>query len=192
MDTEGEWWKGSDISMHDRGSPFINDDFMIRLQFRYDRSEYIRAMRSLIIRRIRWARNITTIILIASAACFFMVREGPTAWNMLLVVSVVMYVLVLSIAVIAGPVWRYRTSPQLRDEYTLIFSDDGISFTTHHIDSRLQWSVYTSWMETDDAFLLLIGTDQISVIPRSAFRTDQEQTEFRTLVQRHIHRQEGN
>jgi len=62
----------------------------------------------------------------------------------------------------------YNSQPKLKDEYCLVFSDDGIRFKTDNIDSVLQWPIYQSWISDDDYYIMYHGKRDLSVIPRRA------------------------
>jgi hypothetical protein len=51
----------------------------------------------------------------------------------------------------------FRRNPKLHDEYSLVFSDDGIRFRTSHIDSQLAWNLYSHVLMTADSYTT-VGT----------------------------------
>ena len=63
----------------------------------------------------------------------------------------------------------YRSQPKLKDEYRLEFRDDEIGFKTMHIDAKLNWSIYHSWLRDNEFYILYHGPRDVSVIPRRAF-----------------------
>lgn len=69
------------------------------------------------------------------------------------------------------PKIAFRSQPKLRDEYSLRFSSQGIHFRTAHIDSDLQWGMYTRALVDGYSFILYYGSQQFTVYPNEFFRT---------------------
>ena len=72
------------------------------------------------------------------------------------------------------------------EEYSLTFSPEGIHFRTAHIDSQLQWSVYSRALVDAHSYLLYHGARQWSVIPRRVFQSRAEQEAFERLLAEHV------
>ena len=70
----------------------------------------------------------------------------------------------------------------LHEEYSLTFSPEGIHFQTTDIDSQLQWKMYSHALIDKESFLLYYGSNQFSVIPKSAFQTAAEREGFERLL----------
>jgi YcxB-like protein len=82
----------------------------------------------------------------------------------------------------------FRGDPKFREEYHLVFTDSGIEFKTKSITASYAWSLYTKVTENDRFYLLLYGKNinQISIIPKRAFRDSRQEAVFRELLRRHI------
>ncbi|HZN07454.1 MAG TPA: YcxB family protein [Pyrinomonadaceae bacterium] len=82
----------------------------------------------------------------------------------------------------------FRGDPKFRDEYTLTFTDVGISFKTQHASSTLAWSFYTGWLENDSFYILIYGKNihSLSILPKRAFRDSQQEATFRQMLRRNI------
>ena len=67
--------------------------------------------------------------------------------------------------------WRraFRSTRHLGAETSVAFGDDAIGVKTADGQSRLEWSFYRAFLETDDYFLLYLGRARFSVIPKRAF-----------------------
>ena len=88
-----------------------------------------------------------------------------------------------------GPlqIWiAFRTNPKFKEKYSLTFSDERIHFKTNTVDSKLEWTHYKSFYESSRIILLVYGTRMYSVIPKSAFRDEQEIGLFRNLLQKKV------
>jgi hypothetical protein len=97
---------------------------------------------------------------------------------------------ILSLMLIAAffviPVLSFRRQPKFRDEYSLTFSQESIHFKTEHIDSVLQWSMYSRALIDAHSYVLYYGTRSISVIPKRAFESADQQKVFEELLKQHI------
>jgi hypothetical protein len=77
--------------------------------------------------------------------------------------------------------------PKFKDEYRLDFSEEGASFQTEHLNSKLDWSYYNKFLETDKFYLLFYGKAMFSIIPKRAFTSDEQQNQFRCILNKKIH-----
>ena len=80
----------------------------------------------------------------------------------------------------------YKLNPKFRDRFEVIFTQEGIHFSTPAIDSQIMWTYYHNILEDEQIFLLVYGKWQYSVIPKRAFADASEQDAFRNLVSQMI------
>jgi hypothetical protein len=80
--------------------------------------------------------------------------------------------------------WRraYMDSKKFTSPISLIFNDETIHVETIDGVSDLQWSVYSSYLETPEYFLLYMTSRTFSVIPKSAFVNATKVRDFVSLV----------
>ena len=62
------------------------------------------------------------------------------------------------------------------------FFEDKINYKTKIIDTNYQWEAVTSLKESDLCFYLYTGSNQALIIPKSAFKDNQQQKEFEDLI----------
>jgi hypothetical protein len=84
------------------------------------------------------------------------------------------------------PKLNFRREPKFRDEYSLAFSPEGIHFRTAHIDSHLQWSMYSRALVDAHSFILYHGTNSFTVIPKRVFETPEQLALFERLISEKI------
>ncbi len=77
----------------------------------------------------------------------------------------------------------FKRNRKFRDEYTVTFTPEGLQFKTVSIDSNIAWSLYDSAVEDSMIFLLNSGKSIYSVIPKRAFKGEDEISRFRMMVQ---------
>ena len=77
---------------------------------------------------------------------------------------------------------RYKTDDKFKNHQTLKLSNALIEYSTEKITSTIEWSFYQKYLECKNAFLLIYGKRQYSIIPKAAMTEDQL-TEFRKMLQ---------
>jgi hypothetical protein len=92
--------------------------------------------------------------------------------------------LVAAFAVI--PPLAFRREPKFRDDYSLAFSPEGIHFRTAHVDSRLEWSMYSSALVDAHSYLIYHGTRQFTMIPKRVFESSEQQQAFEQLLTQNV------
>jgi hypothetical protein len=80
------------------------------------------------------------------------------------------------------PPLAFRREPKFRDEYSLAFSPEGIRFRTAHIDSQLQWSMYSRAVVDAHSYVLYYGSRQFTVIPKRVFQNAEQLLAFEELL----------
>ena len=160
----------------------------INLSFQYLESDYVRALRAHYASRLRLTVD-AVVISILIAAGTYLWRSPDLRWlGMGFVALAVGFALILSAAFTIVPRMVFRREPKFRDQYSLTFSADGIQFRTAHIDSKLQWSMYSRALVDVHSYLLYYGSRQFTVIPKRVFQNSQQQQAFEQLLVRHVSR----
>jgi len=80
----------------------------------------------------------------------------------------------------------FRREPKYRDDYSLTFSDEGIHFQTVHIDSQLEWSLYSRALVDRSSYLLYYGSRTFSIIPMHVFQGKEQRAEFDRLLSQKV------
>jgi hypothetical protein len=161
-------------------------DETINLSFRYSRSDIVRAMRSHYASRMRPRLDIVMATVVAAAGAYLW-RSPNSHWlGVFLVVASGALVLLLFVAFVIGPPLAFRLEPKYRDHYSLIFSSEGIHFRTVHIDSQLQWNLYSRALVDPYSYLLYDGSRAFTVVPRRVFQSLEQQRAFDQLLSKHV------
>jgi hypothetical protein len=77
-------------------------------------------------------------------------------------------------------------NPKYRDDYSLVFSAEGIHFRTVHIDSQLQWSVYSRALVDAYSYILYYGSRTFTVIPKRVFQDSEQQSALERMLGQHV------
>lgn len=161
---------------------FVDVIFTIR------RSEYIRAIRRYYKTKLALRRD-GAISIVMLAVGIYLLRSISIpffAW-LLIVLSFCLLALILY-SLFLLPQLLYRSQPKLKSEYRLRFREDAIRFQTDEIDSEMKWSFYHSWQRDQEFYLLYHGERDLSVIPRRALQSEDDERLFE-LLKRQISRQ---
>jgi len=157
----------------------------VNLNFRYTEADYVRAMRSHYASRLRLPLDITVVV-VAAALGAYELKSGSRGFGITMLAMSGLFALVLVSAFAVIPRMGFRREPKFRDDYTLTFSPQGIHFRTAHIDSDLQWSLYTCALVDAHSFVLYYGSQQFTVIPKRVFQDDAQREAFETLLAQKI------
>jgi YcxB-like protein len=176
-----------------RGSVFVDSlhracfvNSTINLSFRYLESDYVRALRAHYASRLRLPLDIVVTVVLAGIGTYLW-RSSNLHWlGLACVVISVGFTLMLVAAFTVIPPLVFRREPKFRDDYSLTFSPEGIHFRTAHIDSELQWSIYSRALIDAHSYVLYYGSRQFSVIPKRVFQSVEQQQAFEQLLTQHV------
>lgn len=158
----------------------------INLSFRYAEADYVRALRAHYASHLRLRTDIVlTVILAGIGAC--LLRSPGLYWlGLACIVVAGAFALALLVAFTVIPPLAFRREPKFRDDYTLTFSTEGIHFRTAHVDSHLQWSMYSRALIDAHSYVLYYGTRQFTAIPKRVFQSVEQQQAFDQLLTQQI------
>lgn len=157
----------------------------ISLTFRYAERDYVRALRAHYASRLRLRFDIVVAVVLACIGAYLW-RSPSLHWlGLACVVVAVAFGLILVVAFSVIPPLAFRREPKFHDEYSLTFSPEGIHFCTAHIDSQLQWSMYSRALIDAHSYLLYYGSRQFTVIPKRVFQSAEQRQAFEQLLTQH-------
>lgn len=158
----------------------------INLSFRYAESDHVRALRAHYASRLRLRLDAVVIAVVAGLGAYLWQSPSLHWLGVTCVVVSAGFALMLVAAFTIVPPLAFRREPKFRDKYSLTFSSEGIHFRTDHIDSQLQWSLYSRVLIDAHSYLLYHGARQFTVIPRRVFESVAQQQAFEQLLTQHI------
>lgn len=161
-------------------------DSTVNLSFRYSESDFVRAMRAHYASRLRLRLDIVVIVVTVAFGAYLWRSPNSHLYGMVVVGIAAAFALMLVAAFAIIPSVVFRREPKFRDDYSLTFSPEGIHFRTAHIDSQLQWSMYSQALVDAYSFVLYYGARSFTVIPKRAFRSAEEQQAFEKLLTQHV------
>lgn len=123
---------------------------------------------------------------LVSAGCYLL-RSPDSHWfGVFALCASAALALMLFAAFLVLPLLAFRLEPKYRDEYSLVFSPEGIHFRTVHIDSQLAWSIYSRALIDGYSYILYYGSSTFTVIPKRVFQSSEEQSAFERILRQHI------
>lgn len=158
----------------------------INLSFRYAKSDIVRAMRAHNATQMRPRLDIFLTATLAAAGAYFWSSSGSHWFGIFCVAVSGAFLLILLAAFVIIPPLAFRLNPKYRDDYSLTFSPDGIHFRTVHVDSQLQWSLYSRALVDAYSYVLYHGARMFTVIPKRVFQNSEEQNAFERMLGQHI------
>ena len=154
----------------------------INLSFRYAENDYVRAMRAHYASQLRLPLDILVIIVLIGVGAYLW-RSPSLHWLAVAGISLaVVFALMLIAAFRVIPTVAFRREPKFRDDYSLAFSPEGIHFRTAHIDSQLQWSMYSRVLIDAHSYVLYYGSRQFTVIPKRVFQSADQRQAFEQML----------
>lgn len=154
----------------------------INIRFKYTEKEYGDAMKSYYIKSSRIRFDFIIGIALALIGTTLWLTDKNNIIYMILILISILFIGILLFAIYINPAKRFREEPKFRDEYYLSFSSNGIEFKTENINSTLKWNHYVKFRENIDFYYLVYGSFMLTIIPKSAFKTKEEDEEFKQLL----------
>ena len=161
-------------------------DSTIHLSFRYSELDFVRAMRAHFASRLRLKLDLAIAIAAALLGIYVWQSLNLPWYGIPLLGLSVLFVLLLIAAFSLIPGLIFRREAKFRDEYSLTFSSDGIHFRTNHIDSQLQWGMYSRALVDTHSFILYYGSRSFTAIPKRVFENAEQQASFERLISQKI------
>ncbi len=158
----------------------------INLSFRYAEIDYVRALRAHYASRLRLRLDIVVTFVLAGIGTYLWHSPRGHWLGLACIVVAVAFGLMLVAAFTIIPPLAFRREPKFRDDYSLTFSPKGIHFSTAHIDSQLQWSMYSRALIDDYSYVLYYSSRQFTVIPKRVFQSVEQQQAFEQLLTQHV------
>ncbi|SRR6266436_1666495 len=154
----------------------------IEIRFKHTEKEYLSAQRRYMLsRKGTIFYLILTSSLVLIGAFLLVMGADPTLMISFLGTGLVLSFLLLNSFTIL-PARRFRADPRFKHEYCLRFVDDGIEFNTLLIESKISWELYKEAWETDKFYLLSDGASILTVIPKRAFASTEQESVFKDLL----------
>jgi len=162
----------------------------VQLRFTYTEAEYLDASRLLLLRETSIVLRLAAILVLFVLAMLLLMVLVPASFPLWAVALITpLFLVALSHKILVGMPRKYfRGNENMREEFLLTFSHDGVWVRTSKIDSKLAWSLYTRVVENKSMYVIVYGKDarMMTAVPKRVFRSAQEEIEFRNLLRQHV------
>jgi hypothetical protein len=142
-------------------------------------------------------------------ASFAQILVGKRKWLLLAMLTVVLVLLAVSLfqgnwggvfklfasVALAGVTilllkhyvrWTVRKSPYIGVELEMTASPDGLACNSSLGNSQVEWTAYTSVIETAELFLFRSGVVLCAAFPKQSFADPKEMSRFRDLIRARV------
>ncbi|MBI5263178.1 MAG: YcxB family protein [Bradyrhizobium sp.] len=159
----------------------------IELTFRYLPGEYLQALRAHQFARTFLAvdTGFSLLMLVCGLATFWW---GGAFYRWLGLAFIGLGLLLPVLYALARLAARQKVANEakFKQEYRLTFSERGIHFRTHGIDSHIDWSYYQSALRIGNFYLMYYSRDDFTVIPKRVLQETGTTEAFEEMLHRHV------
>jgi hypothetical protein len=155
---------------------------VVELRFSYSEKEYVSAYRKYFLAKKRAAFFIIIAAGLILAGIYFLLFGGDVPLTVSMIATGAFLLGLLVTSSILLPRQRFRADPRFKGEYFLRFSEEGIEFHTDDIDAKVSWRIYKEAVESREFFLLSDGGSTLTVIPKRAFASADQESLLRKML----------
>ncbi len=156
---------------------------MINLHFNYNEDEYVPALRMYLVRKPKFIGFFTFLYLLLISLLGLLFSDDAyfnITWFIICSTGVLSAMLGLFLYTL--PHQRFRHSYKAVDEYWYHITEQGIIYGTEHDNGVLPWRRCTKLLEGERFYLFERGQGEIIVIPKRAFKNQEEEHAFRAML----------
>jgi hypothetical protein len=161
-----------------------DDKGQVTVSFEYKKTEFIRALRGVLVRRTSFkvmsgcgfSCLVAGALLVGELASFGVILLAAGLTDLALAFGVVI--------IVSGQTWNKM--PDLHDQRSFVFCDESIEISGATTYMKNQWSRYSHTVENPDWYALRVtGSSAYVFLPKRGFSSHADELAFRELVQRH-------
>ena len=154
----------------------------VKLTFKYTQAEYVKADRLYLIASKTISKtSIVVLAIFLPASLLYLFLSSFSVLGIIAAAIGVIAVMVGSSLYFYIPSYKFKITSKFHEEYTLTFSNSGITFKTPSIDSTLKWDVYSEIWESNDFYFLLQAPRMYTLIPKRVFGSPVEMRMFEEI-----------
>lgn len=155
----------------------------VRVTFSLSRAEYVRAVRCYLRKShlVSWVQVLFILIALAVSAVMGILMERMSFLNTLLVVLSVMVAGYGGWLYVVKPGRIYDRNPELGARVSFFFSREDMARQDEKTAVLLDWDLKKLW-RGKEFYYLFRGDEGYLLLPRSAFRSEEDQRRFEALA----------
>lgn len=134
------------------------------------------------------AKKYVLVPTIVSILCAILIRSDDTLSKIMMYLFVIYWLFVLWEWVIA-PLHTFRIwlkEPSFADGCDIVADENCFFAHNNQMETKYEWSSFTKWAESKSLFVLKIGKRMFTVIPKNAFSSEDDEQQFRQLLEKNI------
>lgn len=158
----------------------------VTITYSLSEDDFMRAARALwSYRSIGDRGNLVVAILAMAAGPALLINGFGTGW--LFIGAAALFV---CLTALRNLLWRraYRQMMKYTAPITASFAPETVSVSSAEGDNTLPWSSFKDYAETPQYYFLFIGWRGLSIIPKSAFNSDEDNEQTRLYMTTHLKR----
>jgi len=163
----------------------------VQLRFTYTEAEYLNASRLLFLRETKMVARLVVFFLLILFGGFLLtilVQEFTFPFWLVVFFALLFEGVFVHKLFVDLPRRYFRGNANVREEFLLTFSHDGVWVRTPQIDSKMAWSLYTGVFENSSMYVIVYGKGarMMTAVPKRVFKNAAEEVEFRNLLRQHV------
>jgi len=158
---------------------------MKTIQFKYVRSEYVKALRFFLVRQWLTTRNLLMWVPLIAFFTYLWHDDGTSYVTTLIAIIAIFSGVIGVLVFFLQPFFFIKRNASFTSEHTVTFSDDEVSLRNELIDSKLRWGLFNKVLENKDAYILS-GKSNLLIIPKLAFANEEARMEVESLFRKKL------
>ena len=161
----------------------------MKVEFSYNKPQVIQALRYHFLARpeIRIMIIVVNLFAASSAALFYFKKITPLAF---LVGSFLWFILMITFWFIL-PGGVYRRAATFKDHFIMEFHAESFSVGNERGSRSWPWTSLSKWVETPHFYHLYFDSRSFFLVPKYAFKDDDEVYEMRKVLREKVSKQQG-
>ncbi len=151
-------------------------------------ADYWRATTWLTARRLALVLVVWGLVFVAWLAMLLFVERGPLTRNQIVttLLALLMWPTLLALFTWMTAQRHWNTSPSLREPVRYMFTAAGLAAEGRSFTARHEWEGLQRVLETHRDFLVFVGPNAATVIPKRCFAGPQQVEVLRSLLRTHM------
>lgn len=156
----------------------------MQIYFAYDKKQVLQALRYHFISRseIKVLLIVVNVFAIAAAILLSLHKVSPLAF----LLSSILWLSLMAAFWVVLPRMVYRKSPTFKDQFTMLFSVDGVRLENERGYNEWKWNQFTTYIESPLFIHLYFNSSSFFLVPKDAINNFGDMASFRKLMEEKI------
>ena len=156
----------------------------VDIKFQYTEKEYVKAVQKYLV-FTDTVKKLDLVLAIVGVPCtlVYLFLSSFGWFSILLLVCAVLFSGFIGLQYIYVPIVTFRKTPELKEEYHLTFTSEGLLFETATMHSDMKWDAYIGFWESEDCYYLVQKEHIYTILPKRVFVGDAEKLAFERMAE---------